>query len=214
MKRLILLLILCPVLALGQTSARRDSLRITACYQVGLPIAGTAAVTTAMMNNAINYAVQRVSTDFPAIEKIDTLVLRDTAQGVALPSDLFQIKWCQMMFLDTLVPLEYITEDELYSKRNLSVPRYYYTQADRLLTWPRLREEMYDLDSALVFIGYYAIDSALASDSAETDIPEDYRDELIDYICYQLEMMRYRYESAAFYAARYEKAKAEARAGK
>lgn len=216
MKRLILFLILCPVLVLGQTSARRDSLRITSCNLVGLPTAGTAAVTTAMMNNAINYAIQQVSADFPAVEKLDTLILRDTVNGVALPSDLNEIRWCAFVRGDTVTPLEYVSEDSLFSKRNVSQPRFYYSHGGYLRTWARFRDDMFetDQDTLILLLAYYAIDSGLASDTATTAIGEPYRGALLDYICYQLEMMRYRYQTAAFYAARYDKAKAEASAGK
>jgi hypothetical protein len=163
----------------------------------------------------VNYAIQRVSIDFPAVEKLDTLVLRDTTEGAALPSDLSELKWAQIIIGDTLRrPLEFVPVDSLYARRNVNEPRFYYTQADRLFTWKAFNAQMFDQDTLMVLIAYYAIDPGLAADSLTTNIAEDYRDALIDFICYRLELMRYRFEAAAIYAARYDKAKAEARPGK
>ena len=101
-KRVLLLLLL-----LGTAQAacldRRDSLRVVSFRQAGLDVSGNARIDEAAANLYLNMAIQRVSSDFPAVIKhrsfsaseyvsiylIDTLfdsllscIYRDSAVGV------------------------------------------------------------------------------------------------------------------------------------
>ena len=64
-------------------------------------------------------------------------------------------------------------------------------------------------DSALFLVGYYAVGDHLSSGSDSTNIAEEYRDELLNWIMGRLEALQYRYEAAAFYLSAYEKARQE-----
>jgi hypothetical protein len=222
---IVTILLLVPTITFGATNARRDSIRVAAFNQLGIPTTGTSMITTAKANEIINYAVQEVSSDFPAVEKLDTVAILPTPEGGALPSDFSSIRWCQVMASDSVrVPLEYISPDTLYKarggsqgvvdKKNIPLSsRYYYTHAGRLLVYPKFRAG--DIgDTLYALIAYYAIDDTLSTDSSTTGISEEYRSALLDWICYRLEYLRFRYEAGNQYLAKYEKARAEATGGK
>lgn len=227
MKKLILFLLLCATSLLAETSPRRDSIRVAAFGQLGIPTAGTALVTTAQANRIINEAVEEVSTHFPAIEKFDTVVIYPTTIGGSLPSDFSTIRWAEMIIApgedSAFIPMKYVLPDSLFDVRGGSTgasdatkkaraARYYHTHGNQLMIYAKFVGA--EGDSVQVLVAYYAIDAALDADTATTDIAPGYRSALRDWICYRLELFRYHYEAATFYAVRYDKAKAEASAGK
>ena len=227
MKRLILFLILCATSLYAETSPRRDSIRIAAFGQLGIPTAGTALVTTTQANRVINEAVEEVSTHFPAIEKFDTVVVYPSTIGGALASDFSSIRWAEMIIApgsdSAFIPMKYVLPDSLFDARDGSkgisdagrqgrAGRYYHTHGSQLLMYAKWAGA--EGDSVLVLVAYYAIDDALGAYTATTDIAPAYRSVLRDWICYRLEYLRFRYEAGNQYLARYEKAKAEASAGK
>ena len=220
MKKLLIALCLLSVTVSAETSPQLDSIRIAAYNQIGVPAAGTLRITGAIANAIINYGIQKVSTDFPAVEKLDTIVIDTVSEGGALSSDFVRIRWAQLMQgFDQRIPLEYLVEDSLFLIKpsdeqtkakadNLTDSRYYYTMAGKLLIWPKMviGDVMADGDSALVLIGYYAVGDALSSGTDSTNIPSEYRDELIAWVCHRLEALRYRYNASAFWKAQYDAA--------
>ena len=216
MSRLVIVsLCLLAVNLSAETNPQLDSIRVAAFNQIGIPAAGSDRVTAAIANAIINYGIQQVSTDFPAVEKLDTISIDSASEGGALASDFVRVGWCQLMMGDTLrLPLEYKLPDSLFFKKpseddadadadDLTDPRYYYTQGGRLLAWPKFKKG--DIgDSALFLVGYYAIGDALSSGTDSTNIHSEYRDELLNWICYRLEKLRYRYASATSYKIDYD----------
>lgn len=220
MKKIAVLIVLLAVGVMGETSPQLDSIRIMAFNQIGVPTSGTNRVTAAKANAIINYGIQEVSTDFPAVGKLDTITIGSVSEGGALASDFVAIKWCQLMIDDTLrIPLEYKTEDSFFVERpteegaksepdDILSPRYYYTHAGKLLTWPKFVAG--DIgDSALVLISYYAIGDRLDSATDSTNILPQFRNELLDWVCYRLEYLQYRYAAGDRYFGKYDKAKQE-----
>jgi hypothetical protein len=206
--------------AMAETSPQLDSIRVAAFNQIGLPTTGTTRVTAAKANAIINYAIQEISTNFPAVEKLDTVLIDSVSDGGALNTDFVAVKWCQLLIGDTLrVPLEYKPEDSLFTGDptegeegaqldDITDPRYYYTHANRLLTFPKFRTGDVG-DSAFLLVGYFAVGDRVDAETDSTNIHPRFRDELLDWVCYRLEYMRYRYTSGNQYFAKYDKAKAE-----
>lgn len=202
----------------AETSPQLDSIRFAAYNQIGVPSGGTTRVTDAIANVIINHGIQKVTTDFPAVEKLDTITIKGDEEGGALASDFVAIDWCQLMIGDTLrIPLEYKPEDSLFLKRptqddskgqvdDVTDPRYYYTKAGRLMAFPKViaSSDITSGDSALFLIGYYAVGDPLSSGTDSTNIDEEYRDELLNWVCYRLEKLRYRWISADTYKADYD----------
>lgn len=221
MKRLLLCLLLVAGSVSGQV--RRDSLRVSALDL--LAISSTdALITTARVNRIIDEAVREVSANFPAIEKLDTVVIYTTTEGGALASDFSQAWWAQIMVDDSVrIPLTYREPDTLYEARggsdgvsdagkNVTQQRYYYTHAGRLMLYSKYGTG--EGDSLFVLLAYYAVDDAMSADTTTTSISDAYRAALMDWICYRIEMLRFRFDAATVFAVRYDKAKAEARPGK
>ena len=220
MKKILLALCLMAATVSSETSPQLDSIRVAAFNQIGVPAAGTLRITDAIANAIINYGIQRVSTDFPAVEKLDTIVIDTLSEGGALNSDFVRIRWAQLMQgFDQRIPLEYLIEDSLFlmlpseegteaEADDKTSSRYYYTMAGRLMVWPKMviGDAMADGDSALVVIGYYAVGDFLSSGTDSTNIPSEYRDELISWVCHRLEALRYRYNASAFWKAQYDAA--------
>ncbi|KKM24833.1 hypothetical protein LCGC14_1601180 [marine sediment metagenome] len=222
MKKILIALSLLAATVGAETSPQLDSIRIAAFNQIGIPAAGTVRVPVATANAIINYGIQEVSTNFPAVEKLDTISIDSASEGGALASDFVAIKWCQLMVDDTLrIPLEYKSEDSLFPKRpsvddadadadDLTEPRYYYTHNKRLMTFPKVKVgDVTDGDSALFLIAYFAVGDRLDAETDSTNILEAYRDELLDWVCYRLEYLRYRYNSGDRYFLKYDKSKKE-----
>jgi hypothetical protein len=218
MRKILFVLCLLAANLSAETSPQLDSIRVAALNQIGLPTAGTTRITAAIANAIINYGIQEVSTNFPAVEKLDTITIDSVSEGGALASDFVAIRSCELMIDDTLrIPLQYKPVDSIFEKRpskegakpdDITDPRYYRTHAGRLLTSPKFVSG--DIgDSALFLISYYAVGDFLSSGTDSTNIVEEYRDELLDWVCYRLEALRYRYNASAFYFAKYDKAKQE-----
>lgn len=219
-----ILLVLCLLILSGgvvaETNPQLDSIRVAAFQQIGVPAAGSDRITVAIANQVINYGIQQVSTDFPAVEKLDTISMDTVSEGGALSSDFVAIDWCELMIGDTIrIPLEYKHPDSLFTKRpssndakakvdDLTDPRYYSTKAGRLLVWPKFRQGDIGLTASFL-VGYYAVGDALSSGTDETNIHSEYRDELLNWICYRLEYTQYRYQAGDRYLALYDKAKQE-----
>ncbi len=222
MKKLLLMMGLCllAVSAIAETSPQLDSIRIAAFNQLGIPIAGTDRMTAAKANAIINYGIQEVTTNFPAVEKLDTITLDSASEGGALASDFVAIKGCQLMSGDTMrIALEFKVEDSFLVVRpdpanNKTEPDdvgggpYYRTHAGQLMVWPKFRRG--DIgDTALFLISYYAVGDRLDAETDSTNIDEQFRDELLDWVCYRLEYLRYRYNSGDKFLGKYNKAKTE-----
>lgn len=217
MKKILFALIILVTSVGAETSPQLDSIRVAAFNQIGVPTGGSDRITAAIANAIINYGIQQVSTDFPAVEKLDTITIDTVSEGGALASDFVAIKWCQLILSDMArLPLQYKSEDSLFMERpsdssstgdpdDVTDPRYYYTHAGRLHTFTKIVSgDATEGDSALFLIGYYAVGNRLSSGTDSTNILESFRDELLNWICYRLEKLRYRYASASGYKVDYD----------
>ena len=220
MRWLLVILLLLPLLALSQTYSapvRLDSLQISCYQQLRVDTAGTAYMTDQMVRFALNRGLAQVCIDFPALEKMDTVVVDKDAAGGALASDFLRIEKVFKMIGDTLwIPVQYVTLDSLYAvaptadgymhdKANIADPRYCYTFAQRLLFHPKDAKASTDADTFLVL--YYAADDRLLDDTSTVAILPEYIPALIDYACADLAALKRDLQESMFYRSRYREIK-------
>lgn len=176
---------------------RRDSLRTMAFEQALVPDEGNRRIDTSYGNRVINRAIQQVCYDFPAMEKLDTIVSVQAQIEYTLNTDFLRLK--TIFKLTTFQNLKIIyslstppVEDWFEIKggeiggqpdpNEKSEPRYAWTFADNLYLYPTPQRA----DSFVV--AYYAMDVQLGNNDTTKVLPE-YREAIVTYaaslICYR-----------------------------
>lgn len=208
---LVIVLLLLPAMAAGQSytlSPRLDSLRVNVLLRINEPTSGNLALTTAKLNLAINTANTDVCKAFPAIEKLDTVVVDSTAEGGALNADFDRILEVYRLAGNTRVrlrPLGYVEPVEgdqtvgvsTHDRANLASPDQYRTFARRLLLHPKDSKPAATPDSFLVY--YYAMDAQLSAGADSVQIDPKYIPVLLDRACYEIQKMRNNWNDAKEY---------------
>lgn len=210
---LLLLVLLCGIANAQEVPARRDSIRLAVYNRLNLASTGSDVATTARVNEAINAAISQICRQYPAVEKIDTVVLYSIIEGAALNSDYLRGHWAFRKAGDSArYAMQYKPMDSLFSAMGGDAisqgqklgdplsPRYWYSFADRFFTYPFVQANFTSPDSFIVM--YYADGQPLTSDVSRTDIQKEYRDALIYLTCAKVSEIRKQFEEAAsFYAA-------------
>lgn len=214
-KKWLVLFLLVAGTASAAMPARRDSLYIEAFRRLSIPVSGNALVTTATGASATNWAIVDVCNDFPAVQKLDTVVVGTSAQSWALNSDFVRLAQVYRYPGDTMmIPLESRPFDTLFQLRggltglvpdygNEAMPRYYWSFADRLYLLPL------PLSTDTMYVGYYALGSWLAYDTSTTEVGAEYREALVVKICAKLAPILGDYQKAQYYEQLYALIKAE-----
>lgn len=225
MVRVLIVILLLAVSASAQVSGRRDSLRQYALDKCFLPTAGTDAATAAKLNRQLNLCIYEVSTDFPAVEKWDTVVFSMADQAGLLNADFDRIASVARIVGDTTikiyVPMSPFVFDNAFdanlgfagvkhNRGDSAQPRGYATfrgsdKGWRLFVYPREAKPADAADSFLVH--YYAIGRQLDSDTAQTDIHPSYFDELLSLYAGRIQELRMNYAAADRFLAQYESRK-------
>lgn len=193
----------------GPVNRSLDSLKYMVSAQLAATPGGTNLMSSSRLTWAINRAIAQTCSDWPAIEKLDTVAIDEGDEGAALNSDFDRCKAVYRMGDDIRVPLAYCHPDSLPAKigtpeqakqenqAELNSVRFWHTSGKRLLVLPRPDKPSADPDSFLV--EYYAQDSRLTTGTDSTAIAQAYMDKVIAYACNQLSAMRKDWASAYFY---------------
>ena len=203
------LLFLTPGLSLAGINPRLDSMAVTVLGQLNLPAAGTATVTLPRVYTAVNRGISKVCTDFPAIEKLDTLTADSAVDGVALNTDFSRMRTCFWSWSDSLrIPLQTVPpgafEDTLFAYmgtiahqlNNKENPRYSWEFSKRLFFHPKFFSSVY---GKTFLITYYAQDTVLQTAASTTQINEDYLEMVVLYATFLVARMAGKHADANAY---------------
>ena len=200
MRKLILILLMLFGGAVhADISGRIDSLMVMAFEQSLVPDNGNLVIDTFYGHRAINRAIQQVCMDFPAIEKLDTVVSVAEQIEYSLNTDFYRLsnifKLTTSFDLKIIYSLSFPPVDGWFEARAGEVggegdpqqkpePRYAWTFNDKLYFYPTPQRA----DSFVV--AYYAIDSQIVTSSNSTSVRPEYREAIVIYaaslICYRL----------------------------
>lgn len=173
-------------------------LRTAVLDQMAHATAGTALLSAAIVNEAINRAQLKVAYDFPAFEKLDTISLTASATpSQLLNEDFIKLNWAMKVLGDTIMAIEYVPPQTLYGRQGgrvpnisdntqFSFPRYCYvsralTAAHKPSIWFYPQDKV--TGAPMVYVSYYAIPEELSSDTDSTDIAPEYREALLYWAC-------------------------------
>ena len=193
-------IVLFPLLAFSQVSvplANRAEMRSEVYRLLGEDTTGTARVTDAIVNNAINIAQVQVAADFPAYEKFDTVEAAYVATWWSdMNVDLDRINWIALFSDDTMYTWQRIDPRAVYTgaqvaDSHLHVKHYFDAHpvddtafTPRLFAVPPIVKDSGEIDSMLV--AYYAIPSELTDDTTTTRIRYQFRDEVTTWAAHRL----------------------------
>lgn len=196
-------------------SPRRDSLRINAYGQLDIPTTGTGKITDARVNYAINEAISEICDMYPAIEKVDTiLVTRDTAFYV-LNSDFIRVKGLFVIRKYGSTGSQYIWEpvecikidtlSDIFDTREENVDKpgtdtkllKAFTYGRKMMFQPKNYAAVTSPDTFIVL--YDARDTALTADASTTSIDPRYMDELAALIKSKILDIRVDRDGAMYY---------------
>jgi len=222
MDRLRFIILLLPVILFcsgvkAQTysiNPSRDSLTVAVLNQLHVPSTGDNELTTAIVHKQINKSVAQVCTDFPAVEKLDTVIIGRWQEGGSLNTDFDRAYSVMKIVGDTLrVPINRLPDDSLFDRLGgetgleydydkLSHPRYFNPFDYYLFVYPKVAIDSAGVDTFLV--KYYAMDDALTSATDSTVINPRFINPLISHVCYMLSLYREDDNAAAIYKKDYE----------
>ena len=205
MKKIVLLLLLMasPVVADGLDSL--SDLQ-TAVYDVmNIPSTGTALIDSLVARRAINLGVTQVSYDFPAVEKLDTIITADGTRYYALNTDFVKLHSCMRLVGDSvMLPLQYPPVSALFeiagglkgaqqNYTDIAIPRYSWVFNDLISFYPPPDK----VDTFIV--SYYAEGTQLLAADSTTDIKAAYRGAVVDFACHLLSMRKGQFNEASAY---------------
>ena len=175
-----------------------DSLRTAAFEQSLVPDGGNRLIDISYGNRVINRAIQQVCQDFPAIEKMDTIVSVAATIEYSLNTDFLRLRGIfklttyfdlKIIYSLSFPPVETwfeIKAGEIGGQpdpNEKSEPRYAWAFNDEVYFYPTPQTA----DSFVV--SYYAIDSQIVTATNSTSVRPEYREAIIIYaaslICYR-----------------------------
>jgi hypothetical protein len=181
--------------------------------RANLPTTGTNQVSTATVARIVNAKILVVCIDFPAIEKLDTILIDSTMEGGVLPSDFDRLRYVQMIYSDIVrVPLTPLPPDSAKwatpgdATQDQSVeagPPNYYTAGGYLMLHPKWSRG----DTGTYLISYYATDTALTDDASQTSVDTRYLDAVIYASVAEVNRILGRWNQAMGWQALYEEYK-------
>lgn len=178
-----------------------SELRVAVLNQMEHSTSGTALLTTAIIDEAVNRAQLKVASDFPAVEKLDTIWIGagSTMKFYALNDDFLKLNWTFKYRGDTMLAIEYAPPQTLYQRDagrtanvsqpdNVSYPRYCFISrsehngkiSPKLFFFP-MASMTATVDTIL--ISYYSLSNELVDDNDSTEIAPEYRDPLVYWAC-------------------------------
>jgi hypothetical protein len=217
----LLILVLIPVVAYSADpiSPRRDSLRTYVYRMIPADTAGTDLLPKATVNLALNLALDATSRLYPAVEKLDTVVVDSTTEGGTFNSDFLRIYKVHRIVgsriraqllplaVDTTQPLAKDEGDYIQSFDKATDPAFYYTFKGMLMTQPKIRKSPAFPDSFLV--SYYALAPGLANDSDTTVVLKEYRQAVIYWAVAFCQEIRHRMDLVDYWLNKFGSYRAE-----
>lgn len=211
----VIALLLQAVGASAGQSPRLDSLRVYSFDFALLPVAGNRTVTTAIGNRVVNTAIQQVCTDFPALEKLDTVTLSSGMEGATLNSDMVSVVAVEYILpienehgdADTVrmyVPPIAVNDLRLKFPTSTSVvqnksgqydPKFWYVEAKKLKFAPKWIRG----DTASFVVTYLAMDTLLTTDSSSTSVETQF----LNAVKYYAASLLFTIQQDAFWAKYY-----------
>lgn len=224
MKNIITILIL--LFVVGSLSAQTysispsfDSMQVNALKMLNIISSGNGYVTTPQIKYVINLSIGEICDAFPALEKVDTVVVWRDSAGFDLNADFLRIKSVFRIDqagddgdIEIWTPINYIPYDSLaiiFDSRSKNVDdkskieqlRTSYTWGRQLRFHPKNYSSSANPDSFVVY--YYARDVFLVNGTDSTSIAPEYMGELMNYIKSEIKILQEEYKVSDFYLGRY-----------
>ena len=180
----------------------RDSIITYCLYETNTPTTFTGNLTEAKAIYFLNKSLGQVCVDFPALEKVDTVVLSTDSMGCALNTDFIRATRIYKIADNKgqiLIPLRYVPTDSTWviypgkeqntgTVSNKSTPSSYFTFGKRFYPHPKSLAISTVPDSFIVF--YNAMDAKLTTATDSVAIGQDYLGALIDLTVYEFAKLR------------------------
>jgi hypothetical protein len=171
---------------------------------------GDAVFTTAVVDNAVNMALSQVCTDFPALEKLDTLTTNTVAEGLTLPADFNHLGYVFRIVGDSVrIPLSLTDPMQLskdqpdfesnLDKRNSTISvSSFYIWGNRLMLAPKPAQ-----NGNKYLLQYYADDAQLVDSTDLARIGDKYLIKVVQYACVLLAQTARDYDAVKMFTVLY-----------
>jgi hypothetical protein len=188
----------------AQSTGRLDAMESAVRTQLG-------TASTYSVNLAINRAYRQVCTDYPSLEKMDTVYVDSADGGGALPSDFVGMASVNLLTLNNLDypvryplwPLEGMSQDSVakwvsktMDPTDITDQKFYGVFKKVLFTYPRWTISG---DSAKFEIRYYAFGTALSNASDTLMVGANYWNAVFYYSCAEVQARRGQITEATYY---------------
>lgn len=173
-----------------------DSIRTFVFSELNIPTAGTGNVTPTKANLKINLSLGILCSNFPAYEKIDTLVMTSDSDGVILPVDYLRTGSIFRTYNKLLIPMASISHDSMRvlfisdstvnanDRMKYTSPNYYRIFGRKFFTHPAITT----LDTFIVY--YYATHPELTTGTDSVIFEPQYFDKFLDLVRLSINSLR------------------------
>ncbi len=199
-----------PISTVYPMSPRLDSLQAAVYAQLNIKAGGSRKITDVVTTKAINRGVMATCATYPALEKIDTVILNRYDSTGTLPADFHRLARVWRIRGDTLlIPVKIVDPDSVefykkeqgefrHKKASNTSPDLCWTHGRDLRFFPRFVGRLSTSVDTLQ-IEYLALDAPLSSDADTTVIDPYYINKVIDYACMVVSATRENFDDAAWY---------------
>jgi hypothetical protein len=207
----VIVFVLCAGVAFGQSEPiypRLDSLNAAVYAQLNVKATGTTRLTAGKLRYALNRAQAKVATDFPALEKSDTVLISRSVEGGTLNADFQRLFAVNKRRGDTLrYALKIIPVDSVpllnpatpQKPMDVESPAHCWSWGRQLRMHPKIRGAV-----DTFYVDYYALPPRMNSLSDTCLIPSEYLELVVFYACGLLSATREGYDEANWYFQWYE----------
>ncbi|MFH1740222.1 MAG: hypothetical protein ABIH23_14535 [bacterium] len=207
----VLVFCLLAATAFGQSEPiypRLDSMQASVYAQLNVSASGTTGLTAVKLRYALNRSQAKIATDFPALEKVDTVILVRASEGGSLNSDFSRLLAVQKRRGDSLryamriIPADsahLLSPEKPQERGQVISPAYCWSYGKRFYTQPKV-----SIGADTFFVNYYALPPRMDSLNDTCLIPGEYLEQVIFYACGILSATRELFDEANWYLQWYE----------